>query len=214
MKFKILLIMLALISFNANAEELKIEQPNADISRYSVPELKDLPEDIQKIFVGTKKRLGFVPNVFWALAHKPDELRAFYNYSKVIMGRKNNLSEADKQLIIVGFSGYNGCAYCVMSHSAALRKASGNPTIAERVAINYHEADITDRQKAMVDFAMKLTKNSAAVGEKDFAKLREFSLTNEDIWDIASIVAFFNMSNRLMNFAAVRPDDEFYTMGR
>jgi uncharacterized peroxidase-related enzyme len=184
------------------------------ISRYPVPALEELPGDIQDTILSFKEKLGFIPNVLMALAHRPDEFRAFLAYNAALMNKKSGLSAAEKEMIIVAHSNHNGCQYCVQSHGAALRLETGNPTISDQVAVNYLEADITPRQKAMIDFAMKVTTDSRAINEEDFAILRSHAFSDEDIWDIAGITAFFNLSNRMMNFAAVRADDAFYMMGR
>lgn len=184
------------------------------ISRYPVPEIKDLPEDIQAILQGAKEKLGFIPNVLKALSHRPAELRAFLAYHNAIVEKESGLSRAEMEMLIVAHSGYNGCTYCVMSHGAALRTVSENPYIADQIAVNYHEADISQREKAIIDFAMKITTDSRAINEEDFVTLRAQGLNDEDIWDIAGISSFYNMSNRLMNFAAVRADEEYYTLGR
>ena len=184
------------------------------ISRYPVPEMKDLPGDIQEICLGAKEHFGFVPNVVKALAHRPNELRAFLAYNDALMNKESGITAAEKEMIILAHSNHNGCSYCVQSHGAALRIAADNPTIADQVTVNYREADITPRQKAMIDFAMKVTTDSRAIEEEDFEALRSHGLSDEDIWDIAGITSFFNLSNRMMNFAAIRPDDEFYMMGR
>ncbi|MBM9515170.1 peroxidase-related enzyme [Desulfogranum marinum] len=185
-----------------------------NISRYPVPTIDDMPEDIKEACLGFKEKLGFIPNVLVALAHRPDEFRAFLAYNNALMNKESGLTPADKEMIIIAHSNHNGCSYCVQSHGAALRLATENPTIADQVAVNYHEADITPRQKAMIDFAMKVTTDSRSINESDFATLRTHGLSDEDIWDIAGITAFFNLSNRMMNFAAIRPDDEFYMLGR
>lgn len=184
------------------------------ISRYSVPTLNELPEDLREIFLAVQEKMGFIPNVFFALAHRPAELRAFLAYNEALMAKESGLTVADKEMMIIAFSNYNGCTYCVQSHGAALRLDTKNSQIADQVSVNYHEADITPRQKAMIDFAMKVTKDSATIGEDDFVSLRAHGFNDEDIWDIAGITAFFNLSNRMMTFAAVRPDDQFYRMGR
>ena len=184
------------------------------ISRYPAPEVNDMPDDLKEVCNGAQEAFGFMPNVFRALAHRPDEMRAFLAYNEAVMNKESGLSAADKEMLIIAFSNYNGCTYCVMSHSAILRMVTGEPNIAEPIAVNYHEADITPRQKAMIDFAMKLTTNSRAVHEDDFATLRSHGFSDEDTWDIAGITSFFNLSNRMMNFLAVRPDDEFYMLGR
>jgi uncharacterized peroxidase-related enzyme len=185
-----------------------------NISRYPVPELKDLPEDIREICLGAKESFGFLPNVLSALAHRPDEFRAFMAYNNALMNKESGLTAADKEMLIIAHSSSNGCSYCVQSHGAALRLASGNPTLSDQVAINYKEADISERQRVMIDFAMKVTDDSRSIDEADFERLEAQGFTREDIWDIAGITAFFNLSNRMMNFAAIRPDDEFYMLGR
>ncbi len=184
------------------------------ISRYPVPTIDGLPDDIRQIALSLQETAGFIPNVLFALAHRPAELRAFLAYNDALMNKESGLSAAEKEMLIVAFSNYNGCTYCVLSHGASLRLETKDPTIADQVAVNYHEADITPRQKAMIDFAMKVTKKSYSINEEDFEKLRAHGFSDEDIWDIAGITAFFNLSNRMMNFAAVRPDDEFYMLGR
>lgn len=185
-----------------------------NISRYPVPEMNDLPDDIKDTCLAVREQMGFIPNVLFALAHRPDELRAFLAYNNALMNKESGLTAADKEMIIIAFSSQNGCSYCVQSHGAALRLATEDPTIADQIAVNYHEADITPRQKAMIDFAMKVTNDSRTINADDFEKLRTHGFSDEDIWDIAGITAFFNLSNRMMNFAAVRPDDRFYMLGR
>lgn len=184
------------------------------ISRFPVPEYDELPEDVKQIWEGAKEHFGFVPNVVKALSHRPAELRAFLSYNAALTEKESGLTPADREMIIIAHSGHNGCVYCVASHGAALRMASGNPTLSDQVAVNYREADITPRQKAMIDFAMKVTDDSRSINEEDFETLRGHGLSDEDIWDVAGLVAFYNMSNRMMSFLAVRPDDEFYKMGR
>lgn len=185
-----------------------------NISRYPVPQLDEMPEDIKEACLAFKEKLGFVPNVLTALAHRPDELRAFLAYNNALMNKESGLTPAEKEMLILAHSNHNGCSYCVQSHGAALRLATDNPTIADQVTINYREADITPREKAIIDFAMKVTTDSRSINEEDFKILRTHGLSDEDIWDIAGIAAFFNLSNRILNFAAVRPDDEFYMLGR
>ncbi|WED23725.1 peroxidase-related enzyme [Vibrio sp. JC009] len=191
-----------------------MKQPNANISRFPVPELDKLPEDLKDVMLTAQEKMGFIPNVYSALAHRPGELRGFLTYVQALMNKESGLTVAEKEAMILAFSGYNGCVYCVQSHGAKLRVDSGNSQVSDQVAINYREADITPRQKAIIEFAMKETKTPAEIGEADFDALREHGLSDEDIWDVAAITAFFNMSNRMMTFLAVRPDDEFYMMGR
>lgn len=190
------------------------DKPLSSISRYPIPDINELPDDLKRVFLSAQEKRGFIPNVLYALAHRPDELRAFLAYNKAIMNKDSGLSKAEKEMIIIAHSNYNGCTYCVMSHGAALRMATGNPYISEQVAVNYHEADLKPREKAIIDFAMKVTKESQRINAADFETLRSHGLNDEDIWDIAGITAFFNMSNRLMSFAAVQPDEEFYMIGR
>ncbi len=184
------------------------------ISRFPVPALDDLPADLKETFLAVKEKFGFIPNVFSALSHRPAELRAFLAYNEALMNKESGLSAAEKEMLIIAHSNHNGCIYCVQSHGAALRVASGNPQLADQISVNYHEADITPREKAIIDFAMKVTVDPATIDENDFEKLRTYNLNDEDIWDIAGITAFFNLSNRMISFAAIRADDEFYMMGR
>ena len=184
------------------------------ISRFPVPEIKDLPEDIREKVLAIQEKSGFVPNVFLALAHRPAEMRAFFDYHDALMGREGNLTMADKEMIVVATSADNGCQYCVVAHGAILRIRAKNPLVADQVATNYRKADITDRQKAMLDFALKVSNDARSINDADFDLLRGFDLDDEDIWDIAAITAFFGLSNRMANFTAMRPNDEFYAMAR
>ena len=184
------------------------------ISRYPAPDLDSLPEDIQKTIVEIQEKSGFVPNVFLALARRPDEFRAFFSYHDALMKKPSGLSDADREMIIVVTSGYNQCSYCVVAHGAILRIREKNPLIADQVATNYRKADITSRQKVMLDFAMKIVEASYDVRDADIDILGEHDFTEEDIWDIAGIVALFSLSNRMANFAGIRPNDEFYLLGR
>jgi uncharacterized peroxidase-related enzyme len=188
------------------------------ISRFPVPELKDLPEDIRARILAVQEKSGFIPNVFLALAHRPAEWRAFVAYHDALMekdvGGAVTLTKAEREMIVVATSGANGCQYCVVAHGAILRIRAKNPLVADQVAVNYREADITPRQRAMLDLAMKVALDSAAIEEGDFAPLRAHGFSDEDIWDIAAIAAFFAMSNRMANFTRMRPNDEFYLMGR
>jgi len=186
----------------------------ATISRYPVPDINDLPEDLKSFIVAMNDKTGFVPNVFLALAHRPDELRAFMAYHNAVMEREGGLSKADREMIVVATSGDNNCQYCVVAHGAILRIRAKNPMIADQVAINYRKADITDRETAMLDFALKVSRDSRSINEDDRERLRSHGFSDDDIWDIAAITAFFGMSNRLANFLSMRPNDEFYLMGR
>ena len=184
------------------------------ISRFGVPEIDGLPEDLRARILETQAKAGFVPNVFLALARRPDEFRAFFAYHDALLLRDSGLSKGEKEMIIVATSGANQCLYCVVAHGALLRIYEKNPLVADQVAVNYRKADITPRQKAMLDFALKVCTDSAAVGEADFAPLRAHGFSDDDIWDIAAITGLFGLSNRMANVTAMRPNDEFYLMGR
>ncbi len=188
------------------------------ISRFPVPELKDLPEDIRARILAVQEKAGFVPNVFLALAHRPAEWRAFVAYHDALMekevGGAVTLTKADREMIVVATSGANHCQYCVVAHGAILRVRAKNPLIADQVAVNYRKADITPRQRAMLDLAMKVALDSASIEDADLTALRAHGFSDEDIWDIAAIAAFFALSNRMANFTRMRPNDEFYLMGR
>jgi uncharacterized peroxidase-related enzyme len=184
------------------------------ISRFPVPALSDLPADIRERIVAVQEKSGFIPNVFLALAHRPDEFRAFFAYHDALMDKPGNLTKAEREMIVVATSNANQCQYCVIAHGAILRIRAKNPLIADQVAINYRKADITPRQKAMLDFAMRVAFEAHAVGDQDFASLAQHGFSEEDAWDIAAIAAFFGLSNRLANVMGMRPNDEFYTLGR
>ena len=187
---------------------------DAPISRFPVPDLADLPDDIREMILAVQEKAGFVPNVFLAFAHRPAEMRAFFAYHDALMEKESGLSKAEREMIVVATSAANGCLYCVMAHGAILRIRAKNPLLADQVAINYRKADITPRQRAMLDFAMKVSQDSKAVADADFATLHDQGFTDEDIWDIAAISAFFALSNRMANFLSMRPNGEFFTMGR
>jgi uncharacterized peroxidase-related enzyme len=185
------------------------------ISRFPVPRLDELPADIRQRIDAVQEKAGFVPNVFLALAHRPDEFRAFFAYHDALMEKRGGgLSLAEREMIVVATSAANQCHYCVVAHGAILRVRAKNPLVADQVAINYRKADIPPRQRAMLDFALKVTEASGAVDETDFARLAEHGFGPEDAWDIAAIAAFFGLSNRLANTLSMRPNDEFYLMGR
>ena len=184
------------------------------ISRYPVPELSALPDDIRDRIIAVQDKAGFVPNVFLTLAHRPDEFRAFFAYHDALMEKQSGLSKAEREMIVVATSNQNNCQYCVVAHGAILRIRAKNPLIADQVAINYRKADITPRQEAMLDFAMKVSQDARSVSDGDFTLLHEHGFSNEDIWDIAGVAAFFSLSNRMANFISMRPNDEFYSMGR
>jgi len=184
------------------------------ISRFPVPEIKDLPEDIRARVLAVQEKSGFVPNVFLALAHRPDEFRAFFAYHDALMDKPGNLTKAEREMIVVATSNANQCQYCVVAHGAILRIRAKNALVADQVAVNYRKADITPRQKAMLDFAMKVSQAAYAVGDEDFETLRRHGFDDEDAWDIAGIAAFFGLSNRMANVTNMRANAEFYAMGR
>jgi uncharacterized peroxidase-related enzyme len=186
----------------------------APISRFPVPQLNDLPEDVRARILAVQEKSGFVPNVFLALAHRPDEFRAFFAYHDALMEKEGGLTKAEREMIVVATSGANQCQYCVVAHGAILRIRARNPQVADQVAINYRKADLAPRQKAMLDFALKVALESQAVNDADYAALREHGFSEADAWDIGAIAAFFALSNRLANMASMRPNDEFYLMGR
>ena len=186
----------------------------AKISRYPVPDIEDLPEDIKKRVLAVQEKTGFVPNVFLVLAHRPDELRAFFAYHDALMEKESGLTKAEMEMIVVATSNDNGCQYCVVAHGAILRIRAKDTLIADQVAVNYRKADITARQKAMLDFAMKVSNDAKSIGDEDFETLHGHGFSDEDIWDIAGITAFFGLSNRMANFTSMRPNDEFYALGR
>ena len=185
------------------------------ISRYPVPELKDLPEDIKTRILQVQEKAGFVPNVFLALAHRPAEWRAFVAYHDALLLKESgSLSKGEREMIIVATSAANHCLYCVVSHGAILRIYEKKPLLAEQIAVNPQKADITPRQRAMLHFAMKVCHSSHEVDDNDYATLHAHGFDDEDIWDIAAITAFFGLSNRMANVSGMRPNDEFYLMGR
>jgi uncharacterized peroxidase-related enzyme len=187
----------------------------AAISRYPVPELADLPEDLRTRILEVQAKAGFVPNVFLALAHRPAEWRAFMAYHDALLLKDTgSLSKGDREMIITATSAVNHCLYCVVAHGAILRIYEKKPLVADQVAVNHRKADITPRQRAMLDFAMKVCSASHEVGDADFALLREHGFDDEDAWDITAITAFFGLSNRMANVTGMRPNDEFYLMGR
>ncbi|RWO32564.1 MAG: alkylhydroperoxidase [Mesorhizobium sp.] len=184
------------------------------ISRFPVPEIAGLPDDIRERILAVQEKSGFVPNVFLVLAHRPDEFRAFFAYHDTLMDKPGPITKAEREMIVVATSNANQCQYCVVAHGAILRIRAKNPLIADQVATNYRKADITPRQMAMLDFAIKVSARAYEVGDADIADLKLHGFTDEDAWDIAAIAAFFAMSNRLANVTSMRPNDEFYAMGR
>jgi uncharacterized peroxidase-related enzyme len=187
---------------------------SAPISRFPVPELNALPEDIRTRIAAVQEKAGFVPNVFLALAHRPDEWRAFVAYHDALMEKEGGLTKAEREMIVVATSGANQCQYCVVAHGAILRVRAKNPLVADQVAINYLKADLSHRQRAMLDFAMRVALQSATLEDAHLDAMRKDGFSDEEIWDIGAIAAFFAMSNRLANLSSMRPNDEFYLMGR
>ena len=185
-----------------------------NISRYPVPELKNLPDDLRTRILEVQEKAGFVPNVFLALAHRPAEWRAFMAYHDALLLKEGGLSKGEREMIIVATSAANQCLYCVVAHGAILRIYEKNPLVADQIAVNHRKADITPRQRAMLDFAMKVCTASHTVEDSDFAALRAHGFSDEDAWDIGAITAFFGLSNRMANLTAMRPNDEFFLMGR
>jgi uncharacterized peroxidase-related enzyme len=187
---------------------------DSPISRYPVPKLEDLPKDIRARILEVQEKAGFIPNVFLTLAHRPDEFRAFFAYHDAIMLRESRLTKAEKEMIVVATSGANDCLYCIVAHGAILRVYEKNPLVADQVAVNYRKADISERQKAMLEFALKVSLRSVEIDETDYRELHGHGFSDEDIWDIGAIAAFFALSNRMANLIAMRPNDEFYLLGR
>ena len=184
------------------------------ISRFPVPELNNLPEDIRETILAVQEKSGFVPNVFLALANRPDEFRAFFAYHDALMEKEGGLTKGEREMIVVATSAHNQCIYCVVAHGAILRIREKNPQLADQIATNYRKADITPRQKAMLDFALKVSKCSHEINNTDIDDMRELGFSNDDIWDIGAISALFALSNRMANLTSMRPNDEFYLLGR
>ncbi len=187
----------------------------APISRFPVPELKDLPPDLQARILEVQAKAGFVPNVFLALAHRPAEWRAFMAYHDALLLKETgSLTKGEREMIIVATSAHNQCLYCVVAHGAILRVYEKKPLLADQIAVNWRKAELTPRQRAMLAFAMKVCEASHTLEEADFAALREHGFSDEDAWDIGAITAFFGLSNRMANLLSLRPNDEFYLLGR
>jgi uncharacterized peroxidase-related enzyme len=191
---------------------LAMSQPIA--RRFPIPAIAELPEDIRSRLLAVQEKSGFIPNVFLTLAYRPDEFRAFFAYHDALMERDSGLTKAEREMIVVATSSANQCHYCVIAHGAILRIRAKNPQIADQIAINYRKADITPRQRAMLDFAMKVSTEAQKISEADFAAIASHGFSDDDIWDIAAISAFFALSNRMANVTSMRPNDEFYMMGR
>ena len=184
------------------------------ISRFPVPELNNLPEDIRETILALQEKSGFVPNVFLALANRPDEFRAFFAYHDALMEKEGGLTKGEREMIVVATSAHNQCIYCVVAHGAILRIREKNPQLADQIASNYRKADITPRQKAMLDFALKVSNSSHEISNADIENMRELDFSNDDIWDIGAISALFALSNRMANLTSMRPNDDFYLLGR
>jgi uncharacterized peroxidase-related enzyme len=183
-------------------------------TRFPTPSLDKLPADIRERILAVQEKSGFVPNVFLTFAYRPEEFRAFFAYHDALMEKESGLSKAEREMIVVATSAANQCHYCVIAHGAILRIRAKNPVIADQIAVNYRKAEITPRQRAMLDFAMKVSREASTISEADFSALTAHGFSDDDIWDIAAIAAFFALSNRMANFSAMRPNDEFYMMGR
>jgi uncharacterized peroxidase-related enzyme len=186
----------------------------APAKRFPAPAIGSLPDDIRSRILAVQEKSGFVPNVFLSMAYRPDEFRAFFAYHDALMEKDGGLTKAEREMIVVATSAANQCHYCVIAHGAILRIRAKNPLIADQIAVNYRKADITPRQRAMLDFAMKVSQKAEAISEADFAEIAGHGFSDDDIWDIAAIAAFFALSNRMANVTAMRPNDEFYMMGR
>ena len=183
--------------------------------RYPLAELKDLPDDIRSTILDVQEKAGFVPNVFLGLARRPAEWRAFFAYHDALMLKEDgSLTKGDREMIVTATSAANQCLYCVVAHGALLRIYEKKPLVADQVAVNWRKADITPRQRAMLEFAMKVCERSHEIGDDDFAPLHAHGFSDEDIWDIAAITAFFGLSNRMASFSNMLPNPEFYLMGR
>lgn len=183
-------------------------------SRFGVVEVEDLPEDLRERIEAIRERSGFVPNVFRALGRRPEELRAFLDYHDVLMERPDGLSKAERELVVVATSGANHCTYCVVAHGAILRVRTKDPEIADRVATNPWSAELDGRARAIIDLALALTREPELFSDADIDKAREAGLTDDEIWDVGAVTAFFAASNRIAHLTALKPNPEFYRMGR
>lgn len=197
---------------NDNVEEMFMTA--RAISRFPLPDLESLPEDMRARILAVQEKAGFVPNIFLALAHRPAEFRAFFDYHDALMEKEVGLSKAEREMIVVATSGANACLYCVVAHGAILRIRAKNPRLADQLSTNHRKAEITARQRAMLEFAMKVALRAQEIDDEDHAALRAHGFDDDAIWDIGAIAAFFGMSNRIVNFASIAPNDEFYLMGR
>jgi uncharacterized peroxidase-related enzyme len=182
--------------------------------RFAPPPIDKMPEDIRARLAAVQEKSGFIPNVFLTLAYRPEEFRAFFAYHDALMEKESGLSKAEREMIVVATSAANNCEYCVIAHGAILRIRAKNPLIADQIAVNYRNADITPRQRAMLDFAMKICREAHVISEADFAELAGHGFSDDDIWDIAAVAALFALSNRMAHFTGMRANEEFYLMGR
>jgi uncharacterized peroxidase-related enzyme len=187
---------------------------NVKPSRYEPPKLEDLPEDIRKICEETKEKIGFVPNVFLAYARRPDHFRSFMQYHDLLMKGPSGLSRAEREAIVVAVSSENKCLYCVVAHAAALRVLGKNPTVSDQITTNWKTADLSPRLRIILEFAMRVNEKGFVAQDEEIEKLKQFGFSDDDVWDIATISAFFGFSNRMVGFMDMRPNIEFYTMGR
>src|SRR5262252_4920716 len=187
-------------------------QPAA--KRFPAPSIDNLPDDIRARLMAVQEKSGFIPHVFLTLAYRPDEFRAFFAYHDALMDKEGGLSKAEREMIVVATSAANQCQYCVIAHGAILRIRAKNPLIADQIAVNYRKADITPRQRAMLDFAMKVSRAAEEVSDADFAAVAAHGFSDDDVWDITAISAFFALSNRMAHLTGMRANEEFYLMGR
>ena len=191
-----------------------LTEPEQAVSAFAVPDIADIPADLRERIETVQAKTGFVPNVFLALAHRPAEMRAFLAYHDALMEGPSGLTKAEREMIVVATSGANDCLYCVVAHGAILRIRSKNPLLADQLAVDPAKADLTDRQRAMIDFALKLCRTPASVSASDHADLRAHGFSDDDIWDIGAVTALFALSNRMAHLASMRPNEQFFTMGR
>ena len=187
---------------------------NDRVSLFPLPDINTLPDDLKNKILEIQDKSGFIPNVFLALAHRPEEFRAFFSYHDALMTKESGISKGEREMIVVATSALNECLYCVVAHGAILRIREKNSLIADQLATNYKKADITDRQRAMLDFAVKVSRHANTISDEDIQALAQHGFSDQDVWDIGSIAAFFALSNRLANMANIRPNEEFYHMGR
>ncbi len=187
---------------------------NSSDNRFPIPEIASLPDDIQQRILVIQEKAGFIPNIFLALAHRPNEFRAFFAYHDALMEKSNGLSKAEREMIVVATSGINQCTYCVVAHGAILRIREKNLFIADQLATNYRKADISNKQKAMLDFAVKVSQRAHEIADSDLNTLKDIGFSTDEIWDIGAIAALFALSNRMANMLDIKPNSEFYNMGR